>query len=132
MMGGAKMTDRGSEPAFPTLVFHDEFDDSRGIHVPVPHLEGGLSKREYFASHHLAGLLAYPGPLVGGAEGIARIAVQYADVLLAELAKTTPDPTPIQVSPNPATPSADICSFHVGFIENCPDCQREKKAAGLC
>ena len=50
--------------------------------------EEGLTKREYFASVALQGMLAYSGEeAAGGPEIFARDAVEYADALIKQLNK---------------------------------------------
>ena len=52
------------------------------------HTEGGLTKREYFASVALQGMLAYSGEEASGSPEIfARDAVEYADALIKALNK---------------------------------------------
>ena len=53
-----------------------------GMYAPEAH--HGLTKREMFAMHIMAGLAA-DSECVGNAEVIARCAVNLADALLAEL-----------------------------------------------
>lgn len=65
------------DPAFPQ---DNYFDEQLTGQIP------GLTKREYFASLALQGLLASPKPL-NGAEDIADIAVMMADALIKSLNK---------------------------------------------
>lgn len=66
------------ESAFPTKIHKSRIEDCRSLDL-------GLTKRELFAAMALQGLCACP-TAVGG---IARDAVEFADALLAELAKET-------------------------------------------
>lgn len=69
---------RAHDPAFPPQA---------GEYLPAGAARG-LTVREYVASQALAGLLAYPGTRDDyDPEGAAQDAVQYADALLAALAK---------------------------------------------
>jgi hypothetical protein len=49
--------------------------------------ERGLTKRELFAAMAMQGLCAYPSLIDDTVTGVARLAVEQADALLAELAK---------------------------------------------
>jgi hypothetical protein len=71
------MNQNKDESAFPFVVTHD-----------TPYVSGGLTKREYIATHVMNGLL----PLrftFASREHLAREAVIYADALLKELEKPT-------------------------------------------
>ncbi len=70
---------RGDAPAFPVSW------QQAGQMVAEP----GMSLRAYLAGQALAGVLANPS-LDASFEGYASDAVQYADALLAELAKAKP------------------------------------------
>lgn len=74
-----------NEPAFPTSV-------QRGQNGEYwTEQEGGLTKREYFAAMAMQGYLAmYAGPDIAApaAKAVALACVDYADTLLAELAKS--------------------------------------------
>lgn len=83
-----------NEPAFPCHTDKVEID-TKGERV-IPVLNGGLSKREYFAAKALEGLLAnsketWDGPTRSDVQrNMAKYAIEQADALIAELAKGKP------------------------------------------
>ena len=68
----------GELPAYPQSEQVGERGDYRDV------LVGGMTKREVFAMHNCAALLGGNHPCGGDVAGVA---VQYADALLAKLAK---------------------------------------------
>lgn len=71
----------GQEPAFPIVI--DDVSKNQFVHT-------GLTKREYFAGLALQGMLAvYAGNDVNlpNIDAAAKQSIEYADALLAELAK---------------------------------------------
>jgi hypothetical protein len=94
---------KGDESAFPTQMWDEELKEATW-------LDGGLTKREYFAAMAMQGLLAgvystkemlnefaqakhSPGDdlfarsYVSGCDAVSRNAVSYADAILVELEK---------------------------------------------
>ena len=72
------------EPAFPTTEYISE--------IPSwSHLEGGLTKREYFAAKAMQGFCSLSGDDVEKynlrPENVAAMAVSHADALIKELEK---------------------------------------------
>lgn len=80
----------GKDPAFPSLEFHEEFDDYTGRYREVPHMAGGLTKREYFAAMAMQALIGlvnldlHDGPLHAQ---ICRSALGCADHMIEALEK---------------------------------------------
>lgn len=75
--------DNGNESAFPG----QELD---GSGMPRTGLQWGLTKREYFAAKAMQGILAGDMDSVLKPKHVAISSAQYADALLAELAKEQP------------------------------------------
>lgn len=79
------MTPRAEEPAFPT---HSVWDNDK---PEIGWIDGGLTKREYFAAMAMQGLLASRKEWVSDGrsnfEIAASLSLKYADALLAELNK---------------------------------------------
>ena len=64
----------------------------KGLGIPVPKLQihQGLTKREHFAAMAMQGIISsgnLRGKQEGLSEGVSRVAIEYADALLAELEK---------------------------------------------
>lgn len=78
------------EPAVPVL--HLSQNTANGENT-MWQSYGGLTKREYFAAMAMQGMMSHPS-CDAPASAVAADAVEFADALLAELAKPSPDLAP--------------------------------------
>lgn len=78
-------------PAFPVLEKAEIYDRELERHVAVMQVEGGMTLRDYFAAQALARIVGIKGEWWPDDPerhaGVARVAYELADAMLAERAK---------------------------------------------
>lgn len=106
-----------NEPAFPSLVTVEQYDDARGEHVEVMAPAGGVTKREYLAAvadvswKAVIELLHLEGidrpTLAQKLAARARVKVMEADALIAALSKD-PEPQTDSLQLRDPAPTTDL------------------------